>query len=138
MHKWLLILIFTAFCSVARCLEPVSGTMKGHEYVDLGLPSGTVWATCNVGAYNVNECGDYFAWGEVRVKVSYNCKNYAFYTGPYEEITNTVRQPLLLMEMACCNCRKVMMWQPKNGELLGICLRQIRHKNLWIIVDEHG
>ncbi len=87
MHKWLLILIFTSFCSVARCLEPVSGTMKGHDYVDLGLPSGTVWATCNVGADNVNECGDYFAWGEVRVKVSYNCKNYAFYTGPYEEIT---------------------------------------------------
>ena len=27
-----------------------SGTEDGHEYVDLGLPSGTKWATCNVGA----------------------------------------------------------------------------------------
>ena len=33
-------------------------------YVDLGLPSGTVWATCNVGASSPEEYGDYFAWGE--------------------------------------------------------------------------
>jgi hypothetical protein len=35
----------------------------GHEYVDLGLPSGTLWATCNVGASKPEEYGDYFAWG---------------------------------------------------------------------------
>ena len=35
-----------------------------HEYVDLGLPSGTLWATCNVGASSPEEYGDYFAWGE--------------------------------------------------------------------------
>ena len=34
------------------------------SYVDLGLPSGTLWATCNVGASNPEEYGDYFAWGE--------------------------------------------------------------------------
>ncbi|MBR2772715.1 MAG: hypothetical protein IKD78_12040 [Bacteroidales bacterium] len=33
-------------------------------YVDLGLPSSTVWATCNVGANSPEEFGDYFAWGE--------------------------------------------------------------------------
>lgn len=37
---------------------------KFHEYVDLGLPSGTLWATCNVGAKSPEEYGDYFAWGE--------------------------------------------------------------------------
>lgn len=37
---------------------------NGHEYVDLGLPSGTLWATCNVGASSPEEYGDYFAWGE--------------------------------------------------------------------------
>ena len=36
----------------------------GHGYVDLGLPSGTKWATCNVGASRPEEYGDYFAWGE--------------------------------------------------------------------------
>jgi len=38
----------------------------GHEYVDLGLPSGTLWATCNVGATNPWDYGDYFAWGETQ------------------------------------------------------------------------
>lgn len=37
---------------------------NGHEYVDLGLPSGTLWATCNVGDGRPEEYGDYFAWGE--------------------------------------------------------------------------
>ena len=35
-----------------------------HEYVDLGLPSGTLWATCNVGASRPQDVGLYFAWGE--------------------------------------------------------------------------
>ena len=33
-------------------------------FVDLGLPSGTLWATCNIGAENPEDYGDYFAWGE--------------------------------------------------------------------------
>lgn len=37
---------------------------NGHKYVDLGLPSGTLWATMNVGAENVTDTGLYFAWGE--------------------------------------------------------------------------
>jgi len=35
-----------------------------HQYVDLGLPSGTMWAACNIGASAPWEYGDYFAWGE--------------------------------------------------------------------------
>lgn len=52
---------------------------NGHEYVDLGLPSGVKWATCNVGASNPWEYGDYFAWGEVSPKSIYtreNCKTF--------------------------------------------------------------
>ena len=37
---------------------------NNHEYVDLGLPSGLKWATCNVGSSTPEEYGDYFAWGE--------------------------------------------------------------------------
>ena len=37
---------------------------NGHEYVDLGLPSGLKWATCNVGAESPENAGLYFAWGE--------------------------------------------------------------------------
>ena len=39
-------------------------THNGYEYVDLGLPSGLKWATCNVGATTPEEYGLYFAWGE--------------------------------------------------------------------------
>ncbi|MDE6689884.1 MAG: DUF1566 domain-containing protein, partial [Prevotella sp.] len=51
----------------------------GHEYIDLGLPSGVKWATCNVGASSPSEYGDYFAWGETAAKVKYtkeNCKTW--------------------------------------------------------------
>lgn len=41
-----------------------SGTANGHEYVDLGLPSGTLWATCNVGANKPEDYGNYFSWDE--------------------------------------------------------------------------
>lgn len=37
---------------------------NGHDYVDLGLPSGRLWATCNIGALDPEDYGDYFAWGE--------------------------------------------------------------------------
>lgn len=39
---------------------------NGYEYVNLGLPSGTLWATCNVGASKPSESGLYFAWGETQ------------------------------------------------------------------------
>lgn len=41
--------------------EPVD-PYNGHEYVDLGLPSGTLWATCNVGATSPAEDGDLYTW----------------------------------------------------------------------------
>lgn len=51
---------------------------KDHEWVDLGLPSGTLWATCNVGANSPEEYGDYFAWGETKVKADYSWSTYKY------------------------------------------------------------
>ena len=42
----------------------MENTHNGHEFVDLGLPSGTLWATCNVGATSPEQAGLYFAFGE--------------------------------------------------------------------------
>lgn len=39
---------------------------KDYQYVDLGLPSGVLWATCNLGAENPWEFGDFYAWGETK------------------------------------------------------------------------
>ena len=52
-----------------------------HTYVDLGLPSGLLWATCNVGANAPEEYGDYFAWGETQPKDVYNWDTYQYYDG---------------------------------------------------------
>ena len=49
-----------------------------HEWVDLGLPSGTLWATCNIGANSPEEYGDYFAWGETEPKADYSWSNYKY------------------------------------------------------------
>ena len=51
-------------------------THKGHDYVDLGLPSGTLWATCNVGASQPEGFGNYYSWGETRTKTVYGWENY--------------------------------------------------------------
>ena len=39
---------------------------NGYDYVDLGLPSGTLWATMNVGASKVSDAGLYFQWGDTQ------------------------------------------------------------------------
>ena len=46
--------------------------------VDLGLPSGLKWATCNVGASSPEDYGDYFAWGETKSKKTYNWSTYKY------------------------------------------------------------
>ena len=51
--------------------EGYTGTQDGHEWVDLGLPSGLKWATCNVGAASPEDIGKYFMWGEVNSRYYY-------------------------------------------------------------------
>ncbi len=58
-----------------------------HEYVDLGLPSGTLWATCNVGADSPEGYGDYFAWGETEPKDYYDWSTYKWCNGSNNTMT---------------------------------------------------
>ena len=55
--------------------------------VDLGLPSGNLWATCNVGAANPWNYGDYYAWGETQPKTDYSWNNYRYCNGDYDKLT---------------------------------------------------
>ena len=59
----------------------------GHEYVDLGLPSGTLWSTCNVGANVPEDYGDYFAWGETQLKSTYDWSTYQYCNGSDNTLT---------------------------------------------------
>lgn len=47
-------------------------------WVDLGLPSGLLWAECNLGATSPEEYGNYYAWGETQPKAVYNWSTYAY------------------------------------------------------------
>lgn len=61
-----------------KCEKNVCSIINGHEYIDLGLPSGTLWATCNVGADKPEDYGDYFAWGETKPNTIYNMGSYKY------------------------------------------------------------
>ena len=84
-----IILTVTAML-VVGCTKPDDPSNGGNndgngdvvdEYacVDLGLPSGLLWATCNVGANTPEEYGDYFAWGETQPKDVYDWPNYCYF-----------------------------------------------------------
>ena len=59
--------------------------------IDLGLPSGTKWACCNVGASNPEDYGDYFAWGETTGynggKTNFDWSTYKWCNGSYSSMT---------------------------------------------------
>ena len=60
----------------------ISGGGDGnHEFVDLALPSGTLWASCNLGANSPEDYGDYFAWGETSLKDYYDWSTYKYCNG---------------------------------------------------------
>ena len=54
-----------------------TGTINGHQWVDLGL--SVKWATCNVGASSPSDYGNYYAWGETRTKSEYTRDNSSTY-----------------------------------------------------------
>lgn len=52
--------------------------LNGHDYVDLDLPSGTLWATMNVGATSPEKWGTHFAWGEITTKIEWSWGTYKY------------------------------------------------------------
>ena len=71
--------------------ETISGTENGHDYVDLGLPSGLKWATCNVGANSLESYGNYYAWGEISTKVTYLTTNSLTYEKNMNDISGNAK-----------------------------------------------
>ena len=60
-----------------------TGTEKivPKDFVDLGLPSGLLWAKCNIGAATESETGGYFSWGETAPKTDFGYSKYKFWNG---------------------------------------------------------
>ena len=70
---------------------PETPNANGYEYVDLGLPSGLLWATCNVGATSPEEYGNYYAWGEVNTKDTYTEANSLTYDKTMNDISGNAQ-----------------------------------------------
>ena len=90
--------IFTifAFMLVAFTANAQSCPDNKHPHmIDLGLPSGTKWACCNIGAEKPEGYGGYYAWGETQTKSTYNedtylyCKNDSSYQSIGSDIAGT-------------------------------------------------
>lgn len=77
------------YCSKNGKVVNVSSTQleNGYEWVDLGLPSGVKWATCNVGAEFPEDNGNYYAWGEVMPKNKYWWDTYKYANGANDKLT---------------------------------------------------
>ena len=66
--------------------NPDPEPLQTEGWVDLGLPSGLLWAACNVGASSPEDYGDYVAWGETQSKDIYNWSTYQ-YGSDYNKLT---------------------------------------------------
>jgi len=80
------LLLLALFCFVGSGVYAQKNSHNGHEWVDLGLPSGLKWATCNVGASRPGDYGNYYAWGETSTKGDYSWSTYEW----YDNFTGTV------------------------------------------------
>lgn len=89
-NKLIVILIVLTTIGMASCSDEKSMCPDDNHphMIDLGLPNGTKWACCNVGAAVPQESGGYYAWGETKVKSSYNTHNYE-YPGYIGDISGT-------------------------------------------------
>ena len=68
------------------------GIENGYMWIDLGLPSGIKWASCNVGAEKPEDSGNYYAWGEVLPKEDYSWATYKYANGNGNKFTKYCNQ----------------------------------------------
>ena len=70
--------------------------INGHKFVDLGLPSGLLWAECNIGASEPEEAGYSYRWGEVEADIvneGYKFKDGNTYTKYTKKDAKTTLEP---------------------------------------------
>lgn len=114
---------FFAFGAMAQNLE------NGHEYVDLGLPSGTLWATCNVGADAPESYGEYYAWGETETHYNEggNTESMTWKDGysagyawsNYKYMDSNVNDWNGITKYTCEDGQKDVVWYDANGTFIG-------------------
>ena len=87
-----------------------------HRYIDLGLTSGTLWATCNVGTSSPEGIGKYYAWGETSTKSSYEDDNYKYWNGYITKYNSEDKLVELLPEDDAATANWNSKWQTPSKE----------------------
>ena len=92
--------------------------INGHKFVDLGLPSGLLWAECNIGASEPEEAGYSYRWGEVEV-YTLNAW-YKFYDGNSDTFTKYTKKDAKTTlepedDAATVYGAKIAVYQPKKN-----------------------
>ena len=82
-----MVMMMASMLFVTSCEKNDDGSLASDDWVDLGLPSGLLWATRNVGATSPEDYGDYFAWGETTPKSVYLWTTYIYCNGDYNQLT---------------------------------------------------
>ena len=88
MNKSLLTLALAAIVIAGAGTQASAQTAPANvQAVDLGLPSGLKWASCNIGATTAEEYGNYYAWGETTPKTDYTWATYKYANGDEHKLT---------------------------------------------------
>ena len=101
--------------------------VDGHEYVDLGLPSGLLWAAYNVGASLPEEYGNYYAWGEIDTKDKYNSGNSLTYGNKMNDISGNP-----YMDAATANWGGSWRMPTKDEQT------ELRSRCTWTLITQNG
>ena len=103
------------------------GNINGHAYVDLGLPSGIKWATCNVGANYEYETGNYYSWGECNTKELYDPKHGATLGLNLDDISGNTKYDVA-RKIWGSSCDKGGTWMPVISNRVPFSQRPFRTK----------
>lgn len=103
---------------------------NGHDYVDFGLPSGTIWAAKNVGATDLTDTGPCFAWGETDTKSRYTWETYKWGTmGNLSKYNATDGLTVLDLEDDAAHVNMGGAWHmPTSGQVL-----ELRENTNWSV-----
>ena len=88
--------------------------------VDLGLPSGLKWASCNIGASKPEGFGNFYAWGETKTKRAFYWGNYPYCGTPRPESGDTIH------------------WESDNNPEPNLALFKYNTKDEWHFTEGEG
>lgn len=124
----------------------ISITATAQNAVDLGLPSGTLWADRNVGAVSPEDHGNYYAWGELASKDKYTWDTYQHFNDkdgngmPYDSNQNTQHNELNKLGCIAGTCYDVAhrVWGGKWKIPTKEQCEELVNNCIWVRTTQNG